>query len=204
MEAGETPRFLLVSGIQTHGIVLPIAATLPSMPKAMKQAIAGIAPSQSSEVTVTIEWPTIAATGIGRFLGRLYAIKAGVWIFSVGRTLMLLTLPIGLFLYFWMLAPWNVKRYRLTNRRIILEAGGNFKPDQFVDLDRFDKIEIDVLPGQAWYPAGDMVFKLGAVETLRLPGVGYPETFRTTCLKAQPVVCRRQESRGGGVTTAMI
>jgi hypothetical protein len=150
----------------------------------MKQAIAGIAPSQTSEVTVTIEWPTIAATGLGRSLGRMYAIKAGWWIFSVGRCIMLATLPIGLFLFFWMLAPWNVRRYRLTNRRLIVEAGGNFKPQQYVDLDRFDSIAIEVRPGQAWYPAGDMIFKLGPVETLRIEGVGYPETFKATCMKA--------------------
>lgn len=150
----------------------------------MKQAIAGVAPSQLQEVTVTIEWPTIAATGLGRFLGRLYGIKAGFWIFTVGRLFMALTWPIGLFLFFWMLAPWNVQRYRLTNRRVVVEAGAKFRPQQYCDLDRFDNIEIEVRPGQVWYPAGDMVFKLGQVETLRLVGVGYPEAFRATCLKS--------------------
>jgi len=150
----------------------------------MKQAIAGVAPSQLQEVTATIEWQTIAATGLGRFLGRLYAIKSGTWIFTVGRLMMALTWPLGLFLYFWMLAPWNVRRYRLTNRRLIVEAGPKFKPQKSVDLDRFDAIDIDVRPGQAWYPAGDMIFRLGPVETFRIEGVGYPEVFRVTCLKA--------------------
>ncbi len=73
-----------------------------------------------------------------------------------------------------MLAPWNVRRYRLTNRRVVVEAGAKFKPQQYADLDHFDRIDIEVRPGQAWYPAGDMVFKLGQVETLRLVGVGLP------------------------------
>jgi len=150
----------------------------------MKQAIAGVVPSQSQEVTVTIEWPTIAATGLGRFLGRFYRIRAGVGMFTVGRIAMLLTWPLGLFLFFWMLAPWSLRRYRLTNRRIIIEKGPKFKVDQFADLDRFDDIDIVVRPGQAWYPAGDMIFRLGPVEKLRLIGVGYPETFRMTCLKS--------------------
>src|SRR5262249_30209503 len=118
----------------------------------MKQAIAGVAPSQLQEVTVTIEWQTIAATGLGRILGRLYAIKSGTWRVSVGRLMMAHTWPLGLFLYFWMLAPWNVRRYRLTNRRLIVEGGPKFKPQKSVDLDRFDAINIDVRPGQAWYP----------------------------------------------------
>lgn len=150
----------------------------------MKQAIAGVVPSQSQEATVTIEWQTIAATGLGRFLGRLYAIRAGVGMFTFGRLFMALTWPLGLFLFFWMLAPWNVRRYRLTNRRLIVEAGAKFKPEQYVDLDRFDRIDIEVRPGQSWYPAGDLVFKLGQVETLRIFGIGHPDVFRSICMKA--------------------
>ncbi len=165
----------------------------------MRQAIAGIAPSQLQEVTVTIEWPTIAATGIGRCLGRLYQIRAGVWIITLGRLFMGLTLPIGLFLYFWMLAPWNVRRYRLTNRRVVVEAGPKFKPQQYADLDHFDRIDIEVRPGQAWYPAGDMVFKLGQVETLRLVGVGYPEAFRATCMKAHQAFVGVRKAVAAGV-----
>jgi hypothetical protein len=168
----------------------------------MKQAIAGVAPSQLQEVTVTIEWPTIAATGLGRFLGRLYAIRAGFWIFTLGRLFMLLTLPVGLFLFFWMLAPGVARRYRLTNRRVMVENGPKltdalfallmpwrkgrslWTAAQYVDLNRYDAIAIEVRPGQAWYPAGDLVFKLGPVETLRLVGVGHPDVFRATCLKA--------------------
>jgi hypothetical protein len=162
----------------------------------MKQAIAGVAPSQTQEVTVTIEWPTIAATGLGRFLGRLYGIKAGVGMFTLGRLFMGLTIPLGLFLFFWMLAPWNLQRYRLTNRRIILEKGPKFRPQMFVDLDRFDRVEIDVRPGQGWYPAGNLLFKLGPVETFRLEGVGYPEVFRATCMKSRQAYVGVRKSVG--------
>ena len=41
-----------------------------------------------------------------------------------------------------------------------------------------------LLPGQAWYHAGDLVFKLGNVETFRLEGVSRPAAFRETCLKS--------------------
>lgn len=53
-----------------------------------------------------------------------------------------------------------------------------------VNLDNFDEIKIEVQKGQEWYPAGDMIFRRGDVETLRLLGVSRPETFRQTCLKA--------------------
>jgi hypothetical protein len=42
-----------------------------------------------------------------------------------------------------------------------------------------------VRPGQEWYQAGDLIFRKGAVETLRLEGVSRPETFKRTCLKAR-------------------
>lgn len=53
-----------------------------------------------------------------------------------------------------------------------------------IELDRFDTIEIDCKPGQAWFAAGDLVFKQGDVEKFRLEGVSRPESFRQTCLKS--------------------
>jgi hypothetical protein len=57
--------------------------------------------------------------------------------------------------------------------------------EKFVDLDRFDRVEIVVQPGQEWYHAGDLVFMHGQVETFRLEGVSRPEAFRATCVKSQ-------------------
>ncbi len=151
----------------------------------MKQAIAGVAPPELSEVTVMTVWPSVASTGMGRFLGRLMAIPTGFWIFTVGRFMALLALPIGPMLYFSLRAPFNVRRYRLTNRRVGIMEGMNPRFNRFVDLDRFDRIEIAVAPGQEWYHAGDLVFRRGDVETFRLPGVSRPEAFRQTCLKAR-------------------
>jgi hypothetical protein len=150
----------------------------------MKQAIAGVLPSQIGEATIMIVWPSIAATSIGRFFGRLYGIRAGVSFLTVGNLIALSSIPIMLPLYFFQKAPFWIRRYRLTNRRVIIERGIRGKPDQYVDLDRFDAIDVVVLPGQEWYPAGDLVFRRGTIETFRLRGVQRPETFRQTCLKA--------------------
>ena len=76
------------------------------------------------------------------------------------------------------------RKYRLTTQRVLVERAILGMPERSVSLDRFDNIAIDVRPGQAWYPAGDLVFKQKGVETFRLPGVRRPETFRQTCLKA--------------------
>jgi hypothetical protein len=152
----------------------------------MKQAIAGVAPPDLGEVTVMTVWPSIAANSLGRALGRMYAIRAGLGnILTVGKLMMALTIPIALALYFARLAPFACRRYRLTNRRVIVLNGPTGVPERAVGLDEFDSIDLVVLPGQAWYKAGDLVLRRGTIEALRLVGVSRPETFRQTCMKAQ-------------------
>jgi hypothetical protein len=151
----------------------------------MKQAIAGVAPPGLEEVTVMTVWPSVASTSIGRLHGRLFAIKAGWGMFTLGRLFALTAAPIGPLLYFYLRAPFIISRYRLTNRRVAILTGFVPKVQRFVDLDRFDTIETVILPGQEWYHAGDLVFRRGGVETFRLLGVSRPESFRHTCLKAR-------------------
>jgi hypothetical protein len=154
-------------------------APIPSQP------IAGVSPAQIKEVTVMTVWPSVAKFGLGRALGSLFAIRwPEVYIFRLGNLIALLSIPIALVLFFMRIAPGIGTRYRLTNRRIIVERGLTGVEDKAVDLDRFDTVTIDVLPGQAWYNAGDLVFRLGNVETFRLEGVSRPAAFRETCLKS--------------------
>jgi hypothetical protein len=150
----------------------------------MKQAIAGVLPAGVGEATIMMVWPSIAATSIGRFFGRQYGIRAGLGFVTIGNLIALASIPLMLPLYFARKFPLWMQRYRLTNRRVIIERGIHGRPEQYVDLDRFDQIEVVVLPGQEWYPAGDLVFRRGTIETFRLRGVLRPETFRQTCLKA--------------------
>ena len=151
----------------------------------MKQAIAGVAPPELEEVEVMTVWPSVAAYPLGRFHGRLYEIKAG-WgiIFTVGNLFCLLTIPGALALYFLRVLPFVGQRYRITNRRVIIQQGVRGADGPYVDLDRFDAIEVVVQPGQGWYKAGDLVFSHAGVQTFRLAGVSRPESFRQVCLKA--------------------
>jgi hypothetical protein len=171
----------------------------------MKQPIAGVFPPQLSEATIMTVWPSLAATSIGRSLGRLYTIRTGCPPFTLGHLIALATIPIAVALYFWKFvltvsvgvlqllpkvgrsikSPDAVRRYVLTNRRVVVRTGMRPLDERWVELDRFDRIDIVVRPGQEWYRAGDLVFKLGAIETFRLDGVVRPETFRHTCLSAQ-------------------
>ena len=169
----------------------------------MKQAIAGVSPSEVSEVNVMEVWPSIAKFTLGRLMGQLFDIKAGIYIFRVGNLFALLGIPFALALYFYRLAPslfgaaLHGGFYRLTNRRVIVLrneikfSGPAILPKfifgaevKSVELDRFDSIDIEQLPGHQWYEAGDLVFRRGGVETFRLEAVSRPESFRHTCLKS--------------------
>ena len=89
-------------------------------------------------------------------------------------------------------------RYRLTNRRVLVEQPFGGGEQQSVSLDRFDTVTLEVLPGQEWYPAGDLIFRNGPIETFRLSGVPHPEGFRHTCLKGAAVPLRRAAGPRGG------
>jgi len=151
----------------------------------MLQSIAGVAPPSVSETTVMTVWPSVGSTWLGQWLGRFYRIRDGFGVFSIGRLALLATIPIGMAMYLSMRLPWAIRRYRLTNRRVTIERGIAPKVEQYVDLDRFDAIDLVVQPGQEWYDCGDLVFRRGPVETLRLSGVSRPEPFRQTCLKVR-------------------
>jgi hypothetical protein len=149
------------------------------------QPIAGVVPTEFRETTVMTVWPSVAKYSLGRSLGTLFAITwPDIYIFRLGNLIALAAIPVALVLYFMRIAPFIGIRYRLTNRRIIVERGLTGILDKAVDLDRFDNVTIEVLSGQAWYHAGDLVFKLGNIETFRLEGVSRPAAFRETCLKS--------------------
>src|SRR3989304_3949128 len=121
----------------------------------MKAPITGVAPPELEEGDAKTIWPTIGA------------------------------LPLSMAVFFWQLMPYICRRYTLTNRRIIIRRGLQPLDEKWVDLDGFDLIEMQVLPGQEWLHAGELIFKLGQSEVLRLSGVSRPEVFRKVCLTAQ-------------------
>ena len=173
----------------------------------MAQAIAGVVPDTEKEVTVMTIWPSLGATAYGRWWGRRFA--GGFRLFGV-PVMALLSIPAILPMYFHMLIPKlplvvfgvpnaSCRRYRLTNRRVIVEQAFGGGEQQSVSLDRFDAIEVEVESGQEFYPAGNLHFKLGDVETFRLVGVPHPEAFKQTCLKANSGFVGVKQARAAGV-----
>jgi len=179
----------------------------------MAQAIAGVVPDTEKEVTVMTVWPSLGSLAFGRWWGRRFANKVGITLLgvpiTVGRILALLSIPIILPVYFLMILPripfvvFGVKNpfcrcYRLTNRRVIVEQAFGGGEQRSVSLDRFDVVHLEVEPGQQWYPAGNLIFMLGDIETFRLVGVPHPKAFQQTCIKANVGFVGVQQARALG------
>jgi hypothetical protein len=168
-------------------------ATLP-----VPQAIAGVTPAETRETTIMTVWPSVARFSLGRMLGQAYDIRMpDIYFLRLGRLIALLAIPVSLVLFFMRIAPGIGTRYTLTNRRLIVHKGLKMAEDKAIDLDRFDAIDIDVLPGQSWYDAGDLVFRKGSIETFRLDAVSRPEAFRSTVMKAHMVYVGVKKARAG-------
>ena len=160
----------------------------------MKQAIAGLSLSSQHEATAIVVWPSVSAAEIGQKLGKLYEKKEGRGVFTLGNLFVLLSIPLAIPLYLWNFLPVVGTRYRITNRRVIVERGIQGGSEREVGLDQFDRIEIVQKPGQAWFRSADMIFwqkqpstaggEQQELEVLRLPGVPYPDVFRAACQKA--------------------
>lgn len=150
----------------------------------MKQAIAGVSPSSEFETTALIVWPSNGSSGIGRMLGGMYESQLGFSVFTLGNLFALMSIPIGLALFMSKFDPWFGVRYRISNRRILVERGHHGRVESSIDLDKFDRVEVQVQPGQAWYNAGDLIFFNDNTECYRLKGVSRPAAFRAACVKA--------------------
>jgi hypothetical protein len=149
-------------------------------------------PPMPEVVSMTV-WPTIGATRLGRWVGKVCGIRAGYGFFTVGKLFALATVPISLVLYFWKVLPYVGRRYRLTNRRVVIQKALPPADLASIDLDQFDAVQIEVLPGQAWLRSGELLFVRQGQEVFRLSGVPWPEGFRRTCLKAQAALLAVRE-----------
>lgn len=154
-----------------------------------QSAIAGVAPAQESEVPIMAVFPSLAVTGLGELLGRIYSCDVGFAIgpikLTIGKLAMAAFIPVALGLYALGIAPFVCTRYVLTNRRVMVQRGWACKPERWVHFSRFNAIELEQSAGQAWYRSADLVFRNGKTETFRLHSVPHAAAFRSTILKAR-------------------
>ncbi len=153
----------------------------------------------ADEFPVMTVWPTLGATAAGRWVGCLCGLRLGWGFFTVGKLMALATIPVSLTVFCWQLLPWVCRRYAISNRRVLIQRGLSAVEGSSLSLDAFDAVEVIVRPGQAWLHAGDVVFRQGSQELLRLAGVSRPEVFRQVCLKVRSVLLSFEDLQRQGV-----
>lgn len=146
-------------------------------------AISGVSTSQALIMTV---YPSIAATGLGKLLGRLYE-SLPVRVFGIKLSHLLFPLPtagLAVLQYFLMKLLGEV--YVLTNRTIQLRRSFGNALIREIKLADVDRIVIRQEPGQEFYPAADIYLLNKSGDTLMtLPGVPRADVFRQTLLEAR-------------------
>lgn len=157
------------------------------------QPIAGVTPSIVREQLVMEVWPSISAYGAGRLVGRLFQMPGRMGPVRITFFIGLLIFWLPLLLYFF---PGRLlTRYTLTNRRLLIRRGFPGREVAGVALEEIDRVEKQVLPGQEYFFASDVLaLASDGRELLRLRGVPQAESFVRAIQKAREARVRVLEA----------
>jgi hypothetical protein len=165
------------------------------------QAISGV--SASNEAVIMTTYPTLAATSMGRAIGRLcdaVPLKTnGVpWPrLLVGMLLWPIVVPIALTVALGLYAVTKImgQRFVLTNRNLQIRQMIGVRLNAQAPLSDIKGVAIKESPGQAYYRAADLLIQGADGKTLiRLEGVQRPVVFRQTILEARDARQQVEES----------
>jgi hypothetical protein len=148
------------------------------------QPISGV--SADAENLVMSVWPSISATGLGRGIGVL-SDSIPIKINGIKLSHLLFPLPLSPFaLLEYARLKFVGDRYVLTNRSVQIWKSLGSRLVSQVSLADIDQIDVEELPGQAFYRAADLVLLDAAGKLLiRLQAVPCAEVFRQTIIKAR-------------------
>lgn len=157
------------------------------------QAISGV--SAGIENVIMTQYPSFAATGPGRLIGRI-ADSIPVPVFGPKLSNLLFGLPLaplGAVGYLWQKAFGE--RYVLTNRSIERWRTIGQRLLQGIPLPEVAAVELDVKEGQEFYKSADLLI-LGADDNvlMRLEGVKRAEVFKRIILEARDARAQTEAS----------
>jgi hypothetical protein len=148
------------------------------------QPISGV--SAGYENVIEELYPSIAMTGLGQFLNRLYE-SIPVPSKNVKLSYLLFvppTLPLVLLWYFALKIGGS--RYVVTNRAVKRLSSLGYRQLEEVPLDQIDQVVVDPDSRLEFFRTGDVRLVNAAGDTLLLlRGVPYPDRFRHVILEAR-------------------
>ena len=139
----------------------------------LKQAVTGVIPPGVAEAQIREVYPSVASipavAGLGKMLMFTYVLAPVAWVVMAGA-------------YFGKLAPFLMRRYTITNRRVMIKAGWAGKPIKEVALDQIDDVRL-VRDGNTDFFRAANIEIIGNGQTLMtLLGVPDPESYRHAIL----------------------
>ena len=147
-------------------------------------AISGV--SSSTETQIQTIFPSIGGTSIGKLMGMLYdSIPIPIGSLKLSHLIFPLpTAPLAVLVFFYLKIFGEA--YVLTNRSMRRRSALGNRLIQKVLLNDIEQVVVDQKPGQAFYPAGDILLLGKKGETLMtLAGVSRPDVFRQSILEAR-------------------
>jgi len=137
-------------------------------------------PPQIPETVIRDEWPTVIGSSVPGVaaVGRLAAMLSDTIILRPIAWLLLLPLLVK------RITPFVGKRYRLTNKRLMMLRFGSKKPYREIALADIETVKLDPDSYQAYFRCADLDVISKGQAAMRLRGVRDPETFRLAILNA--------------------
>lgn len=150
------------------------------------QAIAGVA--AGSETQLMTKWPSIAAMGLGRFLGQLMASVPTRFLLALP-----IGAPIGALLYF--VQKLTGERFTITNKSVQRWTGLGGRMIQRVELRDIANFEVRQQAGQEFFHASDLLLLNAKGDVvMRLDGLPHAKIFGENIAKAREAYGRTQDS----------
>ncbi|MFO0866623.1 MAG: PH domain-containing protein [Gemmataceae bacterium] len=143
---------------------------------AFVQSVAGITPPELSEARVREAYPSVARNSgiaaLGRAMTATIILAPLAWLIMSG-------------LYFAKLLPIFMRRYTLTNRRVMIRAGWKGTPLAEVALADIDDVKLVTDGNSDFFRAGNLEIISNGKSALTLIGVPEPEGFRHAILNTR-------------------
>lgn len=133
------------------------------------QAVTGVVPPETGEATLRETWASVASSpgiaSLGKMLTGTIVLAPLAWVIMGA-------------IYFGKLLPIFMRRYTLTNRRLMIRAGWAGKPIKEVPLAKIDEVRLVSDANTQFFRAANLEIIGGGQTLLTLAGVPDPESFR--------------------------
>jgi len=140
------------------------------------QPVTGLTPPQLAEARIREVWPSVASApaiaGLGRMLTHTFVLAPLGWLIMSA-------------VYFGKVLPLVMRRYKLTNRRVMIRKGWSGSVAGEVALKDIDDVQVKTDANSDFFRAGNLEILSGGKVVLTLSGVPEPESFRQLILNAR-------------------